>query len=918
MVLAYQLGRFIVRSLTDLNTYSLTSVNYTDQGTGSEVLADRYQINGIIDTSDNVMTNIEKLCSAGGSWLSYDIHQGKWGVVINKSDTSIASFDDSNIIGSISISGTGIQDLYNNVKAEFPHRDIKDTLDFISIEIPDIDRNDNEPDNILNLTYDLVNEPIQAELLAFIELKQSRVDLIINFRTDFTKINLNAGDVIDVTNSRFNFTSKLFRIISISELQNDDGALQTEITALEYDSDVYDESNLYRYTRSDTNGIITIGSIGVPGTPQVTKYERDARPRILVESTSPTGVVEGMEFWLSNDVGEVESNRSYRLIATRRPAGGGVFTSGTEVELDYDALGESDFVIKTRGFNSTTVGSYSSPSGLIEFVPEQVTDAIGPNTTAIDSTGNLLTTLAVTALLNNLDKLLDLGDSSAGGIFDKIFQVFEDVTGYDLVGQATGGNLVVPASISVKDEGANVTTSTSSINFTGDGVLVTGAASAATVTINGVTTNSLINSGVIPQAVSGVGGFLRGELFPCLFGSGTYAGAYDTRQGIFTHTKLMFATGTAIGSVPNSTTSGTRSASVNMLNAGSTGSGTHRFASKYKWRIAAKTGSSPYTYWITSDVTEPLISISTIARSSNQATIVTSSPHGITGFGRVSIFCESDTSFNTTYTSVTVLTSTSFRYSNLGNTVTTISATGKTIAHPQFPASTALTSNPRWTGASVLDNRDPKIFYSTCTYNDTLTLEQQSWSNWTELGSVAIKYLAPDGSDYKVDIEGYTAALACTATTNPNFNDRSFTVTIPENGIIAFGITLYDMSTSIPPGTIVFSGNTILARRSNDVVTNYSFPGYTPISGQTASLQYNLINTGNSVLPSYTISSLVDDSGQISDIFESTDNLTVGNVWPDDFQTPASAGPNSANLFVAPLTPELFAFYGCPEISVVV
>lgn len=912
-----------MRSLTDLNTYSLTSVNYTDQGTGSEVLADRYQINGIIDTSDNVMTNIEKLCSAGGSWLSYDIHQGKWGVVINKSDTSIASFDDSNIIGSISISGTGIQDLYNNVKAEFPHRDIKDTLDFISIEIPDVDRNDNEPDNILNLTYDLVNEPIQAELLAFIELKQSRVDLIINFRTDFTKINLNAGDIIDVTNSRFNFTSKLFRIISISELQNDDGALQTEITALEYDSDVYDESNLYRYTRSDTNGIITIGSIGVPGTPQVTKYERDARPRILIESTSPTGVVEGMEFWLSNDVGEIESNRSYRLIATRRPAGGGVFTSGTEVELDYDALGESDFVIKTRGFNSTTVGSYSSPSGLIEFVPEQVTDAIGPNTTAIDSTGNLLTTLAVTALLNNLDKLLDLGDSSPGGIFDKIFQVFEDVTGYDLVGQATGGNLVVPASISVKDEGANVTTSTSSINFTGDGVLVTGAASAATVTINGVTTNNLINSGVIPQAVSGVGGYLRGELFPCLFGSNTYAGAYDTRQGIFTHTKLMFATGTAIGSVPNSTTSGTRSASVNILNAGVTGTNTHRFASKYKWRIVAKTTGSPpgyYNYWITSDITEPLISISTITRSSNLATIVTSSPHGITGSGPVSVFCETDSTFNTTYNNaVTILSSTSFRYSNTGNTQTTISATGKTIAHPESPASTALSTNTLWTGASILDNRDPKIFYSTCTYNDTLTLEQQSWSNWTELGSVATKFLAPDGSDYKVDIEGYSAALACTATTNPNFNDRSFTVTIPENGIIAFGITLYDMSTAIPPDTTVFSGNTILARRSTDSVTSYSFPGYTPISGQTASLQYNLINIGSTISPSYTVSSSAT-SGSTSDAFSSTDNLTVGNVWPDNFQIPSgvSAGTGFGNLFVAPSTPELFAFYGCPEISIVI
>ena len=37
--------------LTTLNTFSDTGVEYEDQGTGSETLADRYQINGLLDTS---------------------------------------------------------------------------------------------------------------------------------------------------------------------------------------------------------------------------------------------------------------------------------------------------------------------------------------------------------------------------------------------------------------------------------------------------------------------------------------------------------------------------------------------------------------------------------------------------------------------------------------------------------------------------------------------------------------------------------------------------------------------------------------------------------------------------------------------------------------------------------------------------
>ena len=396
-----------MKTLAQLNQYSTSSVVFTDQTLGAgQVLANRYQINGLLDTSKPVLENIEKICSAAGSWLSYDNHEGRWGVVINQTGTSVASFSDSNIIGNISLGGTGLQDLYNSVKVEFPHRELRDSADFVQIEIPSGDRNANESDNTLNLSYDILNEPVQADLLGFIELKQSRVDLVIKFTTDFGYVGLKAGDVVDVTESRFGFTNKLFRIITIAEIQEDNGALMMEITAVEYDDTVYSTADLYRYTRSDSNGIITIGSIGVPGTPQVSKFEVDARPRVIVESTAPTGVVEGMEFWLTNDVSEIQDqNRSYTLIATKRPVGGGTYNSGDNVVLDYDQLNTSNFYVKTRGFNATTVGPYSDPSGYVSFTATQVTDAIGPNTKTLDALGNIGTLLGAYYLLKGVDEL---------------------------------------------------------------------------------------------------------------------------------------------------------------------------------------------------------------------------------------------------------------------------------------------------------------------------------------------------------------------------------------------------------------------------------------------------------------------------------------------------------------------------------
>jgi hypothetical protein len=466
----------VTADIAALNTYSAQGVAYDDQGTGAETLADRYQINGLIDTKNPVLENAEAILNATASWLSYDTHEGKWGIVINKADTSIASFNDSNILGSIALSGTGLQDLYNSVKVQFAHRELRDSADFYNIEVPTssipsdwtpFSRNANEEDNTYELTYDIINEPIQAQMLGLIELKQSRIDKVIQFQTDFGYYNIKAGDIIDVTNSRFGFTNKLFRVMSITEVQEDGGALLMNITALEYDVNVYSVADLYRFTRSDEDGIQPLGAIGAPGTPVVSKIERDARPRVEISTTAPTGLVEGIEYWLTTDVSTGDdASRSYTLIATKKPIGGGVYTSGSAVVLDYDNLGTTNFFVKTRGFNTTTVGAFSDVSGLVEFAPVQTTNAIDANTQAFDATGGLLGALALTTLLGKLGDLFtesDLGKS----IFDKIFETFEDVTGIDLVGDAAAGDLVVASDLEILSDGDSLGATTSSIDFIG-------------------------------------------------------------------------------------------------------------------------------------------------------------------------------------------------------------------------------------------------------------------------------------------------------------------------------------------------------------------------------------------------------------------------------------------------------------------
>lgn len=216
----------------------------------------QYEINGVIDTAQNVLDNMSQIASAAGCFITWDPDQGKWSVIVNEPDVSIKSFNDDNIVGAITVSSSGVNELYNSATIEFPHRDIRDSVDIIDVAIPLNQRFPQELDNNLNIKIDCINNPVQAQLIATRELKQSRVDKIIRFSTDYTSNGLKAGDLIDVTASMYGFAAKVFRIISIEEEDTDEGVILFSITAREYDPDVYSTAGLEYKTRNKRTGII--------------------------------------------------------------------------------------------------------------------------------------------------------------------------------------------------------------------------------------------------------------------------------------------------------------------------------------------------------------------------------------------------------------------------------------------------------------------------------------------------------------------------------------------------------------------------------------------------------------------------------------------------------------------------------------
>jgi len=423
----------------------------------------RYRINGVIDTGKSVMSNLENIANSAASWITYDITDGKWAVVINKAETSAHSFNDSNIVGPIKLSGSGLDELYNSVEVQFPLRDMSDDNDYVRIDIPSSDRKPNEPDHTLTLNYPLVTNPVQATLLGFLELKQSRVDYVIEFSTDYSKNDVLAGDVIDVTAATYGFTNKLFRVLQIQEIDSNAG-LEYKITALEYDATVYDTGTLEYYQRSNADGVITIGDIGKMATPTVTKTETDRKPSVLIESTIPdntdvnnqAGIIEGVEIWyylipaseLANYQNVDDEARVYTLHSTVKPFGE-VYAPGAAFRHSISDFDANNILIKLRAVNSVTQGPYSTRSGLVAYVPKQTTDNITNNTEVDTGSGNILTSLGASALIAFLNSMMRDNAGGSGSLFEKIFDIFTTEKGFDagdtslksVVDEATAGNI---------------------------------------------------------------------------------------------------------------------------------------------------------------------------------------------------------------------------------------------------------------------------------------------------------------------------------------------------------------------------------------------------------------------------------------------------------------------------------------------
>jgi hypothetical protein len=354
-------------SATALNAYSDGLIPYTESIAKTQP---RYRINGIVDTGQSCLNNINAIMTACDSWNQYNAALGQWSVVINKAEATAYAFNDSNIIGEIRVSAYDITSSVNQIEAEFPSNQNRDQSDFVYYETPALLLYPNEPINKQSIQLSMVNDSVQAQYLASRILEQAREDLIVTISTAYTGIQVDAGDVISITNSSYGWTAKLFRVMKVSEISLPDGNLGASFDLNEYNAQVYDDQDITKYTPAPNTDLPDPSFFGVIPAPTIpASYPTAVVPSFDVQPYMGTASFASYaEVWYSAFAAPT-STQIYLGGITALASNGVPFVVGQTLPTVNIQIPAGNWYFFTRIVNGIATSQYSPASALFNWRP---------------------------------------------------------------------------------------------------------------------------------------------------------------------------------------------------------------------------------------------------------------------------------------------------------------------------------------------------------------------------------------------------------------------------------------------------------------------------------------------------------------------------------------------------------------------
>jgi hypothetical protein len=360
-------------TLTLLNSFSAGQVTYTQYNGGTNT-QNRFQFNGQLDTTQPIMTNLQLMATCCDCLLRYNEITGKWGVIVQEPVyTAVYAINDSNIIGPINVTPLDIASSFNIAEIKFPDSTAQDsfnsTIYDLSILNPAL-LYPNEPINKQTINLSLVNNSVTSQIIAYRLLEAGREDLQVQCTIGYDGLQLEAGDVITMTNANYGWTNKLFRISKVVENFTDDGQITTSLTLLEYNPAVYADTNITQFTPAPNTGLPQPLNFGFIPTPTIsTSSPNAATPSFIVNVQTPAGgITQYMEVWYS---AFSTPTSAQRLLAgtSAIQASGNPYSTSTALQVSLTNIASGNWYFFARAVNSLGASAYSSASTVFQWRP---------------------------------------------------------------------------------------------------------------------------------------------------------------------------------------------------------------------------------------------------------------------------------------------------------------------------------------------------------------------------------------------------------------------------------------------------------------------------------------------------------------------------------------------------------------------
>jgi hypothetical protein len=361
-------------SLTALTTYSNENFYYIGEG-GATFIQPRFKFNGVIDPKRSIMDNLQDMASCCDCLIKYNEITAKWGVIVQQPTYTVAmNINDSNMISAISISPIDLAGSYNIIECKFPDNSVQDSFNTATFDLAEIAPSllfPNEPVNKMTVSLPLVNNDVQAQYIATRLLKSAREDLQVQVSINYVGIQLEAGDIVSVTNSNYGWVDKPFRVNKVVEQFADDGAVIAKLTLSEFNATVYDDVSITQFQTAPNTGISDPTFFGtVPAPVVITQYPTNTNPFFLVQpTTSSSGITQYAEIWYSAFSNPTAEQRIFAGTTEIQSSGDPYNINTAMPPVSVANIPSGNWYFFSRMVNSLASSSFSPASTIFRWTP---------------------------------------------------------------------------------------------------------------------------------------------------------------------------------------------------------------------------------------------------------------------------------------------------------------------------------------------------------------------------------------------------------------------------------------------------------------------------------------------------------------------------------------------------------------------